>query len=204
MKKLLIVFSLFLNAINFMYSQDVYDVVANETCECINSKVKDLSKISSETLQTEMGMCILQSYSKNVDKMKGKFKVDLDDEEGMTKFGEKIGIKMLGTCPDVILKFGKDEIQKEDISNKLLENLKIEGEFIEQVNNEFTSITIKDDTGRTHTFLLLTFFENSNLITDNLMKKGSKVIAEYNEQEYYDAKVKDYRRFKILKAIQKI
>lgn len=204
MKELSVLFVLLLTSLNPIYSQDVYDAMGKESCECLNSKVKDLSKISSEELQTEIGMCILQCISTNANKLKGKNKVDLTDEDAMTKFAEKIAIKMLGFCPDVIIKLGKDKLQEDAAITKLSENLKIEGEFMEQLNNEFTSIVIKEDTGRTHTFLFLTFFESSNLITDNLMKKGNKIIVEYNEQEYYDTKAKDYRKYKVLKAIQKI
>ena len=51
---------------------------------------------------------------------------------------------------------------------------------------------------------MLSFFENSNLITENLLKKDDKITIEYIEEEFYDSKAKDFRYFKVLKGIKKL
>ncbi|WP_395045775.1 hypothetical protein [Flavobacterium sp.] len=202
MKKIFIVTILLFNYI--VYSQDVYEIVGKDTCECLSNKKLDFSKLPKETLETELGFCMLQSYSKSSDKFKGKDKINLDNEEGMSKLGEKVAMKMLVSCPDVILQLGRDELENRKVVDNILVNLKIEGQFIEFVKNDFLSISVKDNSGRTHSLLMLYFFENSNLITENLLKKDDKITIEFIEEEFYDSKAKDFRYFKVLKGIKKL
>lgn len=203
MKKIFIVTILLFNYI--VYSQDAaYEIVGKETCECLNNKKLDFSKLPKETLKTELGFCMLQSYYKNSDKFKGKDKINLDNDEGMSKLGEEVAMKMLESCPDVILELGREELENKKVVDDILVDLKIEGQFIEIIKNDFLSISVKDNSGRIYSLLMLSFFENSNLITENLLKKDDKITIKYIEQEFYDSKAKDFRYFKVLKGIKKL
>jgi hypothetical protein len=51
--------------------------------------------------------------------------------------------------------------------------------------------------------IVLTFFEDVHLITENLIKKNEKITVEYFEQEFYDPKVNDFRYYKVIQGIKK-
>lgn len=202
MKKIaIIIFSIFgLTA----YSQDVYEIMAKETCDCITKKNIDLDKSSSQVIQAQLGGCMLTSYSAHKNEMKPEDRVEYGDSEGMRKLGENVALKMLNSCPDIIMKLGNQYIDKKSKGDIIIDNNIIKGQFLESKSNDFLTITVKDSSGRIYSFVLLTFFENSNLITDNLLKKDQKVEVEYVEQEFYDVKSKDFRLYKVLKGIKKL
>ena len=119
----------------------------------------------------------------------------------MEKFGEDIAIKMVNHCPDFIIALGSRVEDTEEVEEE--PNLFVEAVFIESKKNDFQTITIKENNGRIHTLIVLTFFEDVNLITENLIKKNEKVIVEYFEQEFYDPKVNDFRYYKVIQGIKK-
>lgn len=52
--------------------------------------------------------------------------------------------------------------------------LTLEGKIIEIKPEQFLTVIVKDNSGRNHTFLVLTFFEDSNLFIENKLKKMTK------------------------------
>lgn len=187
------------------YSQDVYDIIAKETCECITKKNIDISKSSSSDISGQLGVCLISSYSAHKMELPEKDRIDFNDEAGMGKLGEMVALKMLDKCPDIIIALGtkaNEDEKKEGASKSQTQT--INGQFLQSVSSDFITVSVKDNSGRIHSLLFLTFFENSNLISENLLKKNQKVEVEYYEQEFYDVKSKDFRLFKILKSIKKI
>ena len=75
---------------SFIYSQDTYDVIAKETCECLHQKNLENVSISSEVLQNNVGVCIIKSYTSHINDFKPEDKINFDDQEGMKKMGETV------------------------------------------------------------------------------------------------------------------
>lgn len=202
MKKILVaIVSIFSLTTYSQSSEAIYDVIAKETCECINKKNIDISKSSSKEIQAQLGMCMLTSYTAHKNELKPEDRVEFGDDSGMEKLGESVALKMIDHCPNVILELGgkvNDDAPKGEVKEK------ISGQFLESKSNDFVTISVKDESGRIYSLLLLTFFENSNLISDNLLKKNQKIEVEYAEQEFYDVKSKDFRLYKVLKGIKKL
>lgn len=192
---------------SFIYSQDTYDVIAKESCECLHQKNLENASISSEVLQNNVGVCIIKSYTNHINDFKPEEKVNFDDQDGMRKMGETVAIKMLTHCPDIILELGKsadDDNKTSADSTSVTSFLFIEGEIVSLKVEQFVTILVKDKNGRDYNFLLLNYFDTASLYTENKIKPKDKIKVGYTEVELYDPKAKEFRYFKIISKLEKI
>jgi len=191
---------------SFIYSQDTYDVIAKETCECLHQKNLDNVSISSEVLQNNVGVCIIKSYTSHINDFKPEDKINFDDQEGMKKMGETVAIKMLTHCPDIILELGKstDGDNKTSVDSTNAPVLFVEGEIVSLKVEQFVTILVKDKNGRDYSFLFLDYFDTASLYTENKIKPKDKIKVSYTEVELYDPKTKEFRYFKIISKLEKI
>ncbi|MBL7868763.1 MAG: hypothetical protein JNM71_12175 [Flavobacterium lindanitolerans] len=202
MKKSLFVFVLSLFCLNAK-SQDILDVITKEVCSCASEKKDMLKDAASEKVQMQLGLCIISSFSSHEKEVTAKYGNVMEAEGAMEKLGGDVGIKMASVCPDVLMMFADMESESgEEIEE--IPALTLEGKIIEIKPEQFLTVIVKDNSGRNHTFLVLTFFEDSNLFIENKLKKNDKVSIQYWEQEFYDAKARDFRYYKVIQGIKKI
>lgn len=201
MKKLLFVFVLSLFCLNAK-SQDILDVLTKEVCTCVNEKMKTLKDGTAEQRQMQLGLCIVSSYSSHEKEVTAKYGDIMETEGAMQKLGSDVGMKMAGICPDVLMMFADMEADEAEVEE--IPALSLEGKIVEIKSEQFLTVVVKDNSGRNHTLLVLTFFEDSNLLIENKLKKNDKVSVEYWEQEFYDPKAKDFRNYKVIQGIKKI
>ncbi len=202
MKKIFFLFSLFCTIVG--HSQDVLAVIGRETCECLDTKKLDFKKLSKMELQTQIGLCMIQSYSTHSAEFKPEDKVSLENTDGMRKLGEKVAVKMLTVCPETIIEMGRNSIAQEDIQEVIEEeDAFIVGEVTEIKAEQFITLYVKDKNGRNYNFLLLDYFQTAALITNNELKKKDAVKVSYTELELYDTKNKEFRYYKIITDLEK-
>ncbi|NUY79972.1 hypothetical protein HUK80_03615 [Flavobacterium sp. MAH-1] len=202
MKKLIVVAVLF--AGNFMFSQKdaLLQKVAEETCKCIEDKKLDMSG-DFENLKGQFGLCMIQSYTANSKAMGGE-ELEFDDSASIEKLGSEIGVKMLNICPDYILALGKHAIkEKQEAAAEETVLASVTGKILEIKTEQFVSIQVKDENGRTHTMLFLDYFDSASLFTEGNLKKGDKAKVSYNEIELYDPKMKEFRYYKVIAGLTK-
>ncbi|MBU7571455.1 MAG: hypothetical protein KAF41_12535 [Flavobacterium sp.] len=202
MKKSLFVFVLSLFCLNAK-SQDILDVITKEVCSCANEKKDMLKDAASEKVQMQLGLCIISSFSSHEKEVTAKYGNVMEAEGAMEKLGGDVGIKMASVCPDVLMMFADMESEFGEETEEI-PALTLEGKIIEIKPEQFLTVIVKDNSGRNHTFLVLTFFEDSNLFIENKLKKNDKVSVQYWEQEFYDAKARDFRYYKVIQGIKKI
>lgn len=199
MKKVVLLIVLFCNVA--AYSQDVLNIVAKETCECLEAKKVKSENFTGDELKAAVGLCMIKSYSDHIAEFKGSEKVSFSDKAGMTKLGENVGVKMLEICPAMILELGKsdseDDVPVEEADPTL------SGEVVDIKWEQFVTLQIKDQTGRNYNLLLLDAFDTASLLTNNEVKKKDKLKVSYSEIELFDSKAKEFRYFKILTKIEK-
>lgn len=188
---------------SLIYSQDSYEIVAKETCECLSQKKLDFKSISKDDLQKEVGLCIIKSYTSRIDDFKPEEKIDFDDEEGMGKMGEAVAIKMLAQCPETIIELGRSVDNEDEKTNVDVATSTIEGEILDFKIEQFVTIILKDKNGRVHNFLILDYFDTASLFTNNEIKKKDIISISFSESELYDPKMKEFRYFKIVSQIEK-
>jgi hypothetical protein len=183
------------------YGQDIVQTIATETCSCIKDKKMDLEKVAGGQLESEFAGCFFNSYNTHLAEIEKVEKVDFGDEEQMGKFGEKVAMKMLGICPDVILAMGRAD---EGTSASAVPMVQVvEGEVVDIKTTDFVTIVVKDKNGRMHNLMLLNYFESSSLFTDNQIKKKDKVSVSYSEIDMYDPKAKEFRYYKVISGLEK-
>ena len=188
---------------SFIYSQDTYEVIAKETCECLHKKNADNTSISNETLQNNFGACMITSYSSHINDFKSEDKIDFDNQEGLKKMAETVTYKMLKVCPEAVMSLGSNAENKEKSVNVSNETTTIEGEIVGLKVEQFVTILVKDKNGRDYNFLFLNYFDTASLYTENKIKPKDKIKVSYTEVELYDPKAKEFRYFKIISKLEK-
>lgn len=207
MKKIIIALVLIFSTNSF--SQDMYDIIGKETCACLGTKKLDYQKLDKKELQTQVGLCMIQSYTSHINEFKQEDKIQFDDQEGMRKMGEKVALKMLVNCPEIILELGKstqkdigDESEDELVVDEPADVF-IEGQVTAIKKDQFVSLLVKDKNGRAYSFLLLDYFETASVLTNNELKVKDSVKVGYTEIELFDVATNEFKYFKILTDIQR-
>lgn len=203
MKKSLLVFVFALFFSNAQ-SQDILDIMAKEVCSCAEGKKETLKGADSQKMQMELGLCIISSFSNHEKEVTAKYGNVMEADGAMEKLGGDVGMKMAGICPDVLMSLAEMGMSEIDSTEVEQEHSTVEGRIVEIRPEQFLTVVIKDNSGRNHTMLMLTFFEDSNLLIENKLKKNDKVSVDYWEQEFYDVKAKDFRYYKVIQGIKKI
>ncbi|RKS13992.1 hypothetical protein [Flavobacterium sp. 120] len=201
MKKIFFILIVLCNSVS--YSQDIFDVIGKETCECLNAKKIDYSKMNKKEMQTQVGVCMIQSYSSHLSEFKPEDKISFDDEKGMQNLGEKVAMKMMVSCPEIIMEMGKRSIDEDDSIEEVKDIAFIEGEVTEIKTEQFITLQVKDKNGRNFSFLLLDYFETASLLTNNEINKKDSIKVSYTEIELFDPKNKEFRYFKVITDLAK-
>ncbi|MDI5896044.1 MAG: hypothetical protein Q8R22_05695 [Flavobacterium sp.] len=201
MKKIFFILIVLCNSVS--YSQDIFDVIGKETCECLNAKKIDYFKMNKKEMQTQVGVCMIQSYSSHLSEFKPEDKISFDDEKGMQNLGEKVAMKMMVSCPEIIMEMGKRSIDEDDSIEEVKEIAFIEGEVTEIKTEQFITLQVKDKNGRNFSFLLLDYFETASLLTNNEINKKDSIKVSYTEIELFDPKNKEFRYFKVITDLAK-
>lgn len=172
--------------------EELIDKLSENTCNCTTEK-----GITEENMDITLGVCILESISKHEKDVEKYFgKNIISNEEKMGELAEAVGAKMAFTCPaflKIIMKMGEEEA----------EELLISGNIVSTKLDQFLTFTLKEDSGKTHTILLLEDFDNSFLITDSVVKPSDKVQVSYYEADLYDPKTKKFVAYKVVLDIIK-
>jgi hypothetical protein len=179
-------------------------VIGKETCACLEAKKINYSEMNKKEMQTQVGLCMIQSYSAHASEFEPKDKISFDDEEGMRGLGEKVAMKMMVTCPEIIMEMGRRSIEDDDSNEAEKESYFVEGKVIEIKSEQFMSIQVKDKNGRDFSFLLLDYFETASLLTNKEIHKNDNIKVSYTEIELFDPQNKEFRYFKIITNLEKI
>lgn len=169
-------------------AQDVYDKIAEQTCNCINED--DTAYKSSEELELALGLCMLEAMSNFPEETKD---IDITDNDAMYKFGETVGIKMFSYCPDLILRLSQEELnmQEEEIEE---EYYLVKGEITTIQGEEIQYVTIQEyETKKRIKLMWWHNFPNAYKLEDlGEQAIGQKVAIEYVQVETYSPQLKEY------------
>lgn len=195
------------------------DKVSKETCECINKKNIDLKSSDVDKLQVELGLCIMQSYTKFSNEFPKNKRLDFSDSKQMETFGMEVGMKMIKDCPDIILTLGKsyrkntlnDESEDDLVLDSTTVNteepdddITITGVYQGSKTDGFYYITVKESSGKINQMALINNFENSFLILDQVLKQNDKVQVSYFDAELFDVKLNRFVTVKVISDIKKL
>ncbi|MFY0629272.1 MAG: hypothetical protein JXR05_02755 [Flavobacteriaceae bacterium] len=178
-----------------MSSQEtILDKVSKETCEYLGSdEIKNL-KNSEKTLK--LGVFIIGLYTKYKTELK-KEGITFDAANGRDsgrELGEKIGMNMVNFCPEVLIALAAQDDdkfeEKEELTKEKFEV--ITGKIVSVKGNEYSTLVVKDDNGKTQKFLWLSNFKGSDKLIETKKPKNLKVKVSYINLEVYSPKLKEY------------
>ena len=174
------------------------DKLAEKACECAEKQ-----ELTKESFELTIGICLLEginAYEKDVEKYYGKNVISNDKkmEELATNIGARMGLK----CP-AVFKFMLDEESGEVEEVVDAEELTISGKISEIKSEQFITFIVKEDSGKTNQFILLSSFDNAFLLTDKVLKASDAVDVIYYEMELFDAKLGKFVSYKIVTDIIK-
>lgn len=176
------------------YTQEMLDTITVETCECISGK--NLANLNAETLNLVLGTCMIESLGRHENAMQ-ELNINLHDADGMRQFGEKVGLRMAGICPDILLKIAELSQPQASTDNELV------GTIVRTGGEEFGFVIVRDEQGREHKLLWLRYFKNSEqLIQDPQQVIGKRVRIHYETIECYAPKERDYFERKEIKRME--
>lgn len=186
---------------NFSFAQvnskeGLVDVLSNQTCDCLNTK-----ELTEANLELTLGVCIIQSIQKNTADVEKYFgKNILSNEENMTEIAESIGVKLALECPKFTSLISDMTYEDEAMDE---EYLSLTGKIVAVNSEQFMTFKLKQDSGKTVTFLVLEDFDNSYLLLDSVIKPSDTVEISYYEATLYDAKIKKFIPYNIVLDIIK-
>ena len=174
------------------------DKLAEKACECAEKQ-----ELTKESFELTIGICLLEGINadeKDVEKHYGKNVISNDKkmEELATNIGARMGLK----CP-AVFKFMLDEESGEVEEVVDAEELTISGKISEIKSEQFITFIVKEDSGKTNQFILLSSFDNAFLLTDKVLKASDAVDVVYYEMELFDAKLGKFVSYKIVTDIIK-
>ena len=178
--------------------------ISEGTCQCITKK-----EITKENLELTLGLCMLEDfnkYEKDIEKYYGKNVIA--DESKMESLGRDVGMHMATKCPS-FLKLIMDNVDDDDEdSDEAIEAVdevepSVAGKFFQSKSEQFVTFSVKETSGKTVDFILLNNFDNSFLLTENILKSNDEIEVYYYELEMFDAKIKKFVTYKIVSDIIK-
>lgn len=193
LSKAILIFAIFASSLP-SYSQDIVDIMAEESCQCISKQ--DLNKYTSyKQLEMALGICLIQSFDNHEKQVKKELKLDIKDENDAEQIGEILGVKMASKCPLVFTKVFELQNPQEDQFKEL------SGKIKDIKFNEFAYIILQEE-GRSHEFIWLRYFEGSEDFQNNHGKYiGKNATIMYEEIECYAPKIKEYLNKKEIREI---
>jgi len=193
-------------AIAFMaFSQDYMDKIAIASCECIDN-VSDT--IPTDQFNMELGLCMLEAsmpYKKQLKKDHG-INFDKIETQG-EKLGRLIGIRLASTCPNSLMRMVKKvspelDFELDEETAEEYEEMFTEG-MVEKVETElFVIISVKEASGKISKYYWMSFVESDYDLANNYQTLvGKTVTISYDEYEFFDPRLKEYRVYNVINAL---
>jgi hypothetical protein len=177
-------------------SQDLGDVMADEVCECMNRK--DLSAIENSKLTIEVGLCIVEAYGKHPE-ANAYFGIENFDEEGGRIMGQKLAVKLVNICPQLITRLA-------ELKNNIGEGsgtYELTGKIEKMEEGDFVSYHVRDKGGKVYKVLWYqNFTGSSEFIQEPKKLVGKKVTVTVKDVECYIPKAKGYYSIKEIQQIK--
>ncbi len=175
--------------------------MARAACSCLESK--NLSD-DYEKLKIEAGMCILTYYQQHSDAVNEYFGIDEFNGDTGRKIGEKLGVKMVTICPDLVVKLGQSKIAADE-GEEGPSTYTINGKVVKMEGQDLITYHVKADDGKTYKVLWYRNFPGSEeLVEDPKSIVGKKVNVTVEDVECYIPKAKGYYSVKEIRKIKRL
>lgn len=181
-------------------AQDVLDKIARESCDCLNAL--DRTTLKGDALQMQLGLCMMKSAAPYEKELRKQHKVDmarLDSQTG-ERLGELVGMRLVGVCPDFLTMIA--EMQDGGVAAAPEATVAtVNGTVIGLRDRQFSTVLVKDVSGRTVELMRLEHFPNADRLagTEATGLSGSFL---YTVRELYDPVAGTYRSTNVLVGLE--
>lgn len=178
--------------------------MADGVCECISGKEGIDTKKKAEL---EIGICLMKVYSED-EAYYNENNMNFMDQTAIYNASRQVGVKLAGSCPsamEIFVMIAGAENDTEEVEEEYDEQEYIEftGKIVKSDDKKFTTFEIKDEDGRRHKVLWLTYVDNDELLEDAVKGKKSYVFTAM-ELDIYDPRIGEYRNMLVLDRIDLI
>lgn len=187
------------------FSQTYMDTIVQKSCTWL-SNIPD--SVNKEAMNLRMGLCLLNASVPYSEQFKRDYDIDVSyqmDNNEAAKLGVIIILKMADACPTSISKItSKSGIVKSNKTDSIkVKQIRCTINKIE--NNPFVVLIIKLSNGTPAKFYWLGNIDCSMDIKSNYKSlKNEEVFITFKEEELYDPEIKEYRRYNVIKGIEKV
>ncbi|WP_124981419.1 hypothetical protein [Nonlabens xiamenensis] len=177
-------------------SEEAISKLSTDTCTCIEK----IDNIKTEAqAELELGKCMAAAYGKDV-KYYNSQGLDFMNEAILEEFGEAVGLNMVANCPSFLEIFINMDYDDEETGDSYETFEEITGSVQKLTSDSFSVLTIKDDNGRQHKVLWLTYVDNGDLLRQAIEDKKTYTFR-VRELDIYDPRIEEYRNMYVLDRI---
>lgn len=183
-----------------LHAQDPLDAIAVSTCDCINAV--DRKDVTGEALQMQLGLCMMKAAAPHEKELRKRYKIDMSqlDAGAGEKLGELVGMRLVGKCPE-FLEFVA-EMQEEGTTEVVEAAVStVSGSVTGLRDRQFSTVLVKDVSGRTVELLRLEHFPNADLLV-GAGATGVTGTFMYTVKELYDPVAGTYRAHNVLVGLE--
>jgi predicted ATP-dependent protease len=174
--------------------------IALKACECLTTLSDELEQ---DDATMEIGLCLMDAAKPYQKQIKKDYDIDFIniDVQG-EELGKIIGLEMASVCPRSLIKMANMVNNQKSVENS--ENVST-GEVTAISNDKFVELSIKNETGKISKYYWLTFIESNVELSNTYQTLKNKVVeVTYTTQEFFDARIGEYRSFKIIQKLDLI
>lgn len=181
----LFVFTLFTHQL-YAQTNEQLESMAKLTCECVNGKNLDLK--NRKEVEMQLGLCLLEAAGKN----------NINFESGTEEIeplAEKVGLKMATKCPAIFVSFANtnEDTQEQPTS------FEVSGKVKSVELTELGTLVLKEDSGKEHRLLWISYFNGSDdFVSDPKKLINKSVTVSYEMTDIYFPKTKSYITSKLI------
>jgi hypothetical protein len=192
--------AILLLTLSLAQAQDVLDRISRETCDCINNM--DKTEHQGESLQMQLGFCMLKAAGPYEKELRKQHKVDLSrlDHGTGERLGQLVGVRMAGMCPEVLMMI-VDISEETDAVNAEVVVAQVTGVVTGVRDRQFATILVKDGSGRTVELLRLEHFANADLLS-SAGASSLRATFRYVVRELFDPVSGSYKPHNVLVGLE--
>lgn len=183
-------------------AQDQGDAYLNEAaeavCECYQAKEDPGNAADRQML---LGTCMIQFIEESREKAEAALgPIDYNDSRGMTRIGERLGVKMLEYCPSTIMALAGESTPGEEASATSGETASMTATLSALPTTDPAVLSFRTADGRPVNVLWLEFFPGADLL--NTMAVGKKFTIQYKTMDIFSGETGEYVTRRVIKSLQ--
>ncbi|MTB52006.1 hypothetical protein [Lewinella sp. W8] len=171
---------------------------AEAVCECYQAKENPSTASERQML---LGTCMIQHIEKDRAKAEAALgPIDYNNSTAMTRIGERLGVKMLEFCPDIIMALAGESMQGEEETETPAKEASMTATLSSLPTTDPAMVRFVSADGRPVDLLWLEFFPGADLL--NTMAVGKKFTIQYATVDIFSGKTGEYVTRRVIKSLK--